>query len=53
LDLQLLMQSVLIITNIVSSNPTHGEVYSICDKSLLMTCGRLVVFSGYFGFPHQ
>jgi hypothetical protein len=28
-DLQLLMQSVPITTSIVSSNPTHGEVYSI------------------------
>jgi hypothetical protein len=29
LDLQLLMQSVPITTNIVSSNPAHGMVYSI------------------------
>jgi len=29
LDLQLPMQSVPITTNIVSLNPTHGEVYSI------------------------
>jgi hypothetical protein len=29
LDLQLPMQSVPITTNIVSSNPTHGEVYSM------------------------
>jgi hypothetical protein len=29
LDLQLLMQSVHITTNVVSSNPVHGEVYSI------------------------
>ena len=29
LDLQLHMQSMPITTNIVSSNPTHGEVYSI------------------------
>ena len=28
-DLQLLMQSVPITTKVVSSNPTHGEVYSI------------------------
>ena len=34
LDLQLHMQSVSIITNVASSNPTHGEVYSIqyCDE---------------------
>jgi hypothetical protein len=29
LDLQLPVQSVPITNNIVSSNPTHGEVYSI------------------------
>jgi len=27
LDLQLPVQSVLITTNVVSSNPVHGEVY--------------------------
>jgi hypothetical protein len=29
LDLQLPMQSVLITTNVVSSNPAYGEVYLI------------------------
>ena len=29
LDLQLPMQSVPITTNVVSLNPTHGQVYSI------------------------
>ncbi len=29
LDLQLTMQLVPITTNVVSSNPAHGEVYSI------------------------
>jgi hypothetical protein len=29
LDLQLPMQSVPVTTNVVSSNPAHGEVYSI------------------------
>jgi hypothetical protein len=29
LDLQLHMQTVPITTNVVSSNPAHGEVYSI------------------------
>jgi len=29
LDLQLLLQSVPITTKVVSSNPTHGDVYSI------------------------
>jgi hypothetical protein len=37
----------------VSSNPTHGKVYSIqtlCDKSLSVTGDKSVVFSG---FLHQ
>jgi len=34
-----------IATKIVSSNPVHGEVYS-----LSVTCGRSVIFSGYSGF---
>ena len=29
LDLQLPMQSVRVTTNVVSSNPTQGEVYNI------------------------
>ena len=29
LDIQLTMQSVTITTKVVSSNPTHGKVYSI------------------------
>ena len=47
LDLQLPMQSVPISTKVVSSNPTHGQVYSIQHYliSLSMTCHRLVVFS--------
>jgi hypothetical protein len=34
MDLQLPVQSVPITTNVVSSNPVHGEVYSttLCDK---------------------
>ena len=34
LDLKLPVQSVFITTKVVSSNPVHGEVYSIehCDK---------------------
>jgi hypothetical protein len=31
LDLQLVMQSVPITTNVVNSNPTHDEVYSSYD----------------------
>jgi len=44
------MQSVPITTNVVSSNPAHGEVYSIqlCDKGLSVTCDRSVVFSGSY-----
>ena len=38
------MQSVPITTKVVSSNPVHGEVYSI---QLHMTCDRTVVFSRY------
>ena len=40
----------------MSSNPVHNNVYSIqtlCDKSLLATCYRSVVFSGYSGSLHQ
>jgi len=43
------MQSVPITTNVVSSNPVHGEVYStqnyVC-YSLSVTCDRSVVFTG-------
>jgi len=48
------MQSVPIPTKIVSLNPAHDEVYSIqyCDK-VCVTCGRLVIFTGYSGFLHQ
>jgi hypothetical protein len=41
-DLQLPLQSVPIITDVVSSNLDQGEVYN----SLSVTCDRLVVFSG-------
>ena len=41
LDLQLPVQSVPINTRIVSSNPVHGEVYSIQH---FVTCNRSVVF---------
>jgi hypothetical protein len=40
LDLQLPVQSVPITNKVVSSNPVHGEVYS-------------VVLSGYSAFLHQ
>ena len=49
--IQLPVQSVPITTNVVNSNPVHGEVYSIQHYVILsMTCGRSIVFSGYSGF---
>ena len=45
--------AVPIITNVVSWNPVHGEVYSIQHYVMSVNCGRSVVFSGYFGFFHQ
>ena len=47
------MQSVLITTDVVSSNLDQGEAYNIMRSSLSVTCDRSVVFSGYFGFLHQ
>ena len=53
LDLQLTMRSVPITTNVVGSDPAHGEVYNIMWWSLSVTCDRSVVFSGHSGFLHQ
>jgi hypothetical protein len=53
--LELFVQSVPIITKVVSSNSVHDEVYSIqyyMIKSLSVTCDRSVVFSGYSSFLH-
>jgi hypothetical protein len=47
LDLWLPVKSLYITTKFVSSNPAHGEVYSI------QHCNRSVVLSGYSGFLHQ
>ena len=49
------MQSVLITTNAVSSNPNQAECtrYSIVRWSLSVSCDRCVVFSGHSGFLHQ
>ena len=44
-DLQLPMQSVPIITNIMSSNPAHGEVYSFDAKLYDEVCQRLIFSS--------
>jgi hypothetical protein len=55
LDLQLLMESVHITTEVMSSNPAHGEVYSIKHYvlNLSVTCDSSLVFSGYSNFLHQ
>ena len=50
LDLLLPVLSVPIITEVVSSNPAHGEVSSIQHyviKFVSETCGRSMVCSGY------
>ena len=54
LDLQLPVQSMLIITKVVSSNSVHGEVYSIQHYVIMFVSDlrQAVVFSGYSGF-HQ
>ena len=50
-DLQLPMQlsvTIAVTTNIVSSIPVHGKVYSMqlyVIESLSVTCGRSVIFS--------
>ena len=52
--LQLPVWSVHITTKVVSSNPVHGEVYSIKHwSSLSVTCDRSVDFSGYSNFRHK
>jgi hypothetical protein len=48
LDLQLPMQSIPIFTNVVSSNPAHGEVYSFINS----TCMNLHIFI-YFWFKFE
>jgi hypothetical protein len=54
-DLQLPMQSVPITTNVVSSNPFHGEMYSIQHYVIkFVTYLRQVGgFLRYSGFLHQ
>ena len=55
LDLQLHMQSVPITIQVLSSNPTHFDVYLIQLYMIKfsVTCDRSVVFSGYSGFLQQ
>ena len=47
--------SVPITPTVVSSNPVQARCtrYNIMWLSLSVTCGRLVVFSGYSGFLHR
>jgi len=49
------MQSVPITTNVVTSYPAHGEVYSI--QYYVLQCvndlHQVVVFAGYSGFLNQ
>jgi hypothetical protein len=53
LDLQPPVQSVPIITNVVSSNPIHGEVYVIQHYVIKFVSDRSMVFSGYSSLLHQ
>ena len=50
LDLELPMQSVAITTNVVSSNPTHGDVYSI-QHYVIKFVSILQQVSGFLWFP--
>ena len=55
LDLQLPVHSVSITTKVVSSNPFHGEVYSIQHYMIKFVSDfrQFGGFSGSSGFPHQ
>ena len=55
MDLQLLVQSVLITTEIVSLNQADDEVQSIQHYVtwLSITCNKSVVVSGHYGFFHH
>jgi hypothetical protein len=44
---------VLITTKIVSSNPAHGDVYSLQHYVIKFVSDLWQVFSGYCGFLHQ
>ena len=50
LDLQLSVQSVPITTNVVSSNPVHGEVYSI-QHSVIKCVSDLRQVGGFNRVP--
>ena len=47
------MQSVIITTDVVSSNLDQGVVYNIMWYSLSVTCDRSVVFSTYKSDRHD
>jgi len=49
------MQYVFITTNVVNSNPAHGEVYATQHYVITFVSDlrQKVVFSGYYGFLHQ
>jgi hypothetical protein len=53
--MQLPMQSVSITTNVVSSSPAHGEVYSIEHYVIKFVTDMRQVggFLRYSGFPNQ
>jgi hypothetical protein len=52
LDIQIHVQSVPITTNVVSSNPAHGEVYSI-QHYVISFVSDVRQVPGYSGFLHQ
>ena len=49
------IQSLPITTDVVNSNPAQASFirYNVMRSSLLVTCGRWVVFSSYSGVLHQ
>jgi hypothetical protein len=47
------MQSVPIVTKVVSSNPTHGELYSVQHYVTKFVSDLRQVFSMYSGFLHH
>ena len=51
MDLQLLVQSVLITTKVVSSNPVHGNVYSIQHYVIKFVCNLRQVGGFFLGTP--
>ena len=52
MDLQLPVQSVFITTKVLSSNPVHGEEYSI-QHYVIKFVSDLRQVSGFLWFPHK